>query len=291
MTEEILPILPVLLTDIEVHESWNARSGAWHENAADPTSDDGGFEGLKASMAIKGVNDTPVLLRIEPSTKDSSGLKYILVDGFRRMRAAKELGWIYIRATVEVMSEFEARRRNIQAQTSHERLKPADLAWALADLKRLGGPKVTHADLGTLVGVSPHYAGNLLRIMTEVDERVTAAWRASAVRVDPADLQRLTVLPRERHWGEWETLLLDKQTRPHRKTKATAFLRLKEKCREKGAEILQITCLLGEDGLTTHDTWKELVRVLFGIPRSFSEKEVDELADAMRTGYEGTKEP
>jgi ParB-like chromosome segregation protein Spo0J len=231
-------ILLVPLADIEIPEAWNARSGAWHENGSDPTTDDGGYEGLKASMAIKGVNDTPVLLRPKHGLHTRhSGPIYILVDGFRRMRVAKELNWAEIRAIVEEMTDFEARRRNIQAQTSHERLKPADLAWAVADLKRLGGPKLTDEEIGALVGISGYYTGNLRRIMQDVDPKVTAAWRASAVRVDVADLQRLTVLPAEQHWAQWETLVLDKQTRPHGSSKATAHLRLEGKVRELGKLI------------------------------------------------------
>jgi ParB/RepB/Spo0J family partition protein len=280
MTDPIHAILLVPLTDIEVPEGWNARSGAWHENVADPTSDDGGFEGLKASMGAKGVNDTPILLRPKHLAY------YVLVDGFRRVRAARELGWTTVRAIVEDMSDFEARRRNIQAQTSHERLKPADLAWAVADLKRLGGPKLTDNELGALVGISGVYAGVLRRIMQDVDERVTRAWRASAVRVEPAELQKLTVMPREQHWARWEETLLDKQTRPHGSTRATAFLRLKSKCREKGFElgVLDHLGIVELKPVVTAD-WIAAVFELFIVPPSTMPKEQNELAEAMRDGY------
>jgi len=239
----------VPLTAIHLILGWNARSGNWHQDAADPTSDDGGFEGLKESMRVAGRNDEPVLLRpIERGearhgtarlgeARHGEDFLYFLVDGFRRVRAAKELGWESIRAIIEPMTEFEARRRNLAAQAGRVRHKTADLAWGLAELKKLGGPKLTNEELGTLVGISGSYASVLCRIMTDVDPKVTDAWRASAVKVDVPSLQRLTVLPREQHWKEWESLVLESQTRPSPRAKFATALRLERQARELGRMI------------------------------------------------------
>lgn len=279
------PILDVPLTDIETPEAWNGRSGAWHENPSDLASDDGGFEGLKASMQAKGRNDTPVLLRPHPNViarERHECPSYILVDGFRRMRVARELSWATIRATVEEMTDFEARRRNIAAATGQERWKPADLAWAVADLKRLGGPKLTDAELGTCVGISGTYAGVLRRIMQDVDPKVTAAWRASPVKVDPAELQRLTVMPAEQHWAKWEELVLDRQTRPHGKAKFTAALRLEGKARELGQLLKKL-----EDAnvVTVHHSrgWEAALKILTS--RALTFEQSTKLATAMLDGY------
>jgi len=232
-------ILDVPLTVIEAPDAWNARSGAWTEDPADPTSDDGGYEGLKASMQSAGRNDEPVLLRPWSSTVPypPHPFKYIVVDGFRRYRVAKELEWPSLRAVVENLTDFEARRRNLQAQTGRIRHKPADLAWGIADLKRLGGPKLTHDDIASNIGVSSQYVGTLLRIMTDVDPKVTSAWRASTVRVNVQDLQRLTALPKEKHWAEWETLVMNVQTRPSGASKFSGLVRLERAAKELGRTI------------------------------------------------------
>jgi len=231
-------ILSVPISDIDAPDGWNARSGAWHEDAADPTSEDGGFEGLKRSMFLAGRNDEPVLLRpweIAPVPKQL--FKYILVDGYRRLRAAKELGWTTIRAVVEEMTEFEARRRNLAAQAGRIRHKTADLAWGLAELKRLGGSRLTDEELGALVGISGTYAGALKRVMQDLEPKVSAAWRASSVKVAVVDLQKLTTLPREKHWQAWETLVLDSQTRLPPRGKFVDTLRLEKRARELGRTV------------------------------------------------------
>lgn len=229
-------ILSIPLDDIEAPEGWNARSGAWHEDSADFASDDGGYEGLKVSMQSAGRNDEPVLLR--PATPRDDG-KFILVDGFRRYRVAKDLGWLKIRAVVEEMTEFEARRRNLQAQTGRIKHKPADLAWGLYELKKLGGPKMTDDMLGAVVGISNAYANILRRIMQDTDPRVTAAWRQSAVRVGVFDILK-HVTPAttpEKQWEQWENLLLDNQTKPHHKSKLSILFNLESKARELGKTI------------------------------------------------------
>lgn len=235
-------ILDVPLSDIEAPEGWNARSGAWVDDPADPSSDDGGYEGLKASMQKVGRNDEPILLRpmIDVPIRDHRGKgmpKYLVVEGFRRFRVATELQWPTIRAVVEDLTDFEARRRNLAAQTGRIRHKPADLAWGIADLKRLGGPKLTHEDIASSIGVSSNYVGTLLRIMTDVDPKVTKAWRASTVRVNVLDLQRLTALPQEKHWVEWETLVLNVQTRPSGASKFSGLVRLERQAKELGRTI------------------------------------------------------
>lgn len=273
-SEPVIFLCP--LSEIDPDDSWNTRSGAWHENSADPSSDDGGYEALKASMKARGINDDPILLR-PFKTRDH---EYLLVDGFRRRRVATELGWPALRATSEPMSDFEARRRNILAGTSRERFKPADLAWAVADLKRLGGPRLTDAELGTAVGISGIYAGVLRRIMQDVDPKVTSAWRSAVVKVDVAELQRLTVMPRDQHWAKWEEILLDKQTRPHGSSKATAWIRLEMRCREKGKELGALERI---GFLTVNPVdWKAALVQLIK-PREGAD--VEKLIEAMQTGY------
>lgn len=220
-------ILAVALSSIDAPDGWNARSGAWHEDGADPTSDDGGYEGLKASMLAVGRNDEPVLLR--PSHKFGM---LILVDGFRRFRVAGELGWTTIRAVVETMSDFEARRRNLAAQAGRLKHKPADLAWGLWELKKLG-PELSDRELGAIVGISGHYAGVLRRIMQDIDPKVTSAWRSTVVKVEIAGLQSIAALPKEKHWQMWEEVLRV-QNHPAAKAKFTDALRLEKRARDLG---------------------------------------------------------
>jgi len=275
-------VLLVALPDIEVPEGWNARSGAWHENPADASSDDGGYEGLKASMTAKGRNDTPVLLRphyegVPPKVKT----RYILVDGFRRMRVAKELGWTHVRAIVEVMTEAEARGRNIQAQTSHERLKTADLAWAIADWKRLD-PKITDPEIAARAGISEMYVSVLRRVMQHGDPKMTAAWRASPVHVDPYQLLQISKLPHEQHWKQWKTLVLGKETQPHGNTRGRVHLRLETRVRELGKTIGELDRL---GIVTAHHArdWSTALRLLS--KRTFTFEQATQLAAVMLEGY------
>jgi len=276
MPEMTDAILDVPLAAIDIPDGWNSRSGAWHEDGADPSSDDGGFEGLKESMRKAGRNDEPVLLR-----QISARFLYILVEGFRRIRAAKELNWTTIRATVEELTDFEARRRNLQAN-GRSKFKTADLAWGLADLKRLGGPKLTDNELGALVGISGTYAGTLRRIMTEIDPRVTSAWRSSSVKVDVPSLQKLTVLPREKHWQAWETLVLESQTRPTPRGKFTDALRLEKKARELGRTVGALDRL----GVLNAKDWVRAIPFLTSRELTFEQsKKIHEIID--QGYYEG----
>ncbi len=233
-------IVHVPLAEIEVNEGFvNCRSGAYWDDGADPDSDDGGYEGLKASMRVLGKNTTPVLLRRLPSGR------YQLVDGFRRCRAARELGFLTLRAVVEVMTDFQARLRNIQAAVGPARFKVADLAWGLADLRRLGGPECTSDRLATEAGISSRHVNRLLRIMTELDPKVTTAWRASPVQVNIDDLLNLTHEHSTTHWAKWEALVQNSQTKPGRRAKTSAQASIVTKARERGRELRALLATVG----------------------------------------------
>jgi ParB/RepB/Spo0J family partition protein len=85
----------VALSQIDVDWEWNCRRGI----------DDKSVSTLELSLEEHG-QETPVVLR------ETGGGRYFLVCGFRRMKAAQNLGWEFINAFVREMNDYEARIAN-----------------------------------------------------------------------------------------------------------------------------------------------------------------------------------
>lgn len=130
---------------------------------------------LAASMKASG-QVTPVVLR--PMEKpDKEGREYLLVSGFRRLEAAKSLGWTQIRAEVRNLSEEEAAVVNWLENDARKDLTPYERSMAaLTFQKRYGW---TSKMMQGKLGIARKYIDNLLRFQRELHPEILRAWSGS----------------------------------------------------------------------------------------------------------------
>ncbi len=96
-------------------------------------------------------------------------------------------------------------------------------------------------------------------------------------------LQKLTVLPREKHWQAWETLVLESQTRPTPRGKFTDTLRLEKKALELGRTVgaLERLDALSDNG--THHPFGKAIPLL--TRRELSDEQIAKLEKIINEGY------
>ena len=169
-------IVSIPLSAIHADPNWNARSGKWKLDSG--FDEESAFGELRASIEACGVKD-PVKVRPTPG----AARPFALVSGFRRYAASEELKLETIPAVVREMTEAEARLENTRENTARAKLNPADLAWAVGELVKLG---LSDTDIASSVGITQPYASRLHRIMSKVDPKITTNWRTTvfAVSVD-----------------------------------------------------------------------------------------------------------
>lgn len=284
-TNVVANILLVSLGEIYRDAAFNARSGNWHEDPESADTPDGGFNGLLESLRASKTNTTPIELR--PCTDEkklAKGFKYELVAGFRRCRCAEILGWSHLRATVEEMSDLQARIRNIQEGTAHSNLKTADLAWAIGDLKDKGGKKLTDKDISNILGLSESYVSILRRVQTDIKKDITKTWRDSNLQINANDMLKLTVFPQEKQDTEFKKLCEGRDEKTGRKVKESPYVKLKDKVTAKGKE-LGILSQLKAIKVNDKAEWDVVIGELFNVPNSINAQQLVKLAQAMGDGY------
>ena len=129
--------------------------------------DEAGLAGLAKTLATTGLLQ-PILVRV-------AGERYVVVDGERRLLAAKRLGWDCIEAVVAVESLEDADRlvRQMVANCQREGLTPIETARGIEQLRTLTG--CTSAEAATKLGFSSANVSKLLSLLTlpaEVQQKV-----------------------------------------------------------------------------------------------------------------------
>lgn len=178
----------VLLSDIEVDRTWNARSGDWDNLSPDAKDSDAenSFHDLVQSVRDKGVED-PIELRPNPNAR--SKRPYALVCGFRRYRAAEIVGLESVPALIGDMTESEAQERNIVENMARKGLKQADACFAVARLFRQLG-NVTDQAVANRLALSNGYVAKLRKI-GNLPTEITTAWREGRAPVTVSEMNTL----------------------------------------------------------------------------------------------------
>jgi hypothetical protein len=218
---------------------WNSRFGR-----AGDSVEEGGFkgqEGLIESIVTRG-QDEAVCLRVNPDYQkkgtEGAAFPYEAVTGFGRIEAIrstaanenakllKEMvdGGVIthermvslivpdptVRATIEEMSDEEARARNIEENVTRSQLSKPDFAWGVADLKKVshapGGSKMSDAQIAKRYGCSQAHISTIIRIYESPLARIRLSedetgdramglldhWRGALVKLPYREMDLLT---------------------------------------------------------------------------------------------------
>ncbi len=179
-------VIRIPLSEIHIPEGWNARSGDWTKYVDPETG--ASWPLFVDTFRPKQINDTPIEVR--PITGKGKKV-YELVAGFRRVSALTEIGAKEALAQIQELDDLGARMRNIKENTDRDALKGADLAWALAEARKLSGDKLGGLELSKQITKSQPYIDKLLKIMTAVKPSITKKWRDAKVNITVAEMYRL----------------------------------------------------------------------------------------------------
>lgn len=165
-----------------------------------------GIEELKNNLHTQGQLE-PVLVR--PSRDSEHGRPYELVYGYRRKRAAEELGWQTLRAEVrDIPTDQELLERQISENWLRENLSPIAEANAMRRMMNVGS--LSQAEVARRLGVDPSQVSHRLKllslsegILTKVDEGKISASTAEVIATvpDPAAQKKIADLAERNDWG------------------------------------------------------------------------------------------
>jgi ParB/RepB/Spo0J family partition protein len=188
---------------ILIDYSWNARSGEWWTDES-YCGDKDGNGGLKNSIKSDGQVISP--LEVRPTTDDekaATGKELFLIAGFRRLRAALELGFKSVPVIIKEYSPAAARLRNIQENSVRENLNVPDTAWALKDL----GDSATQKEIGDKCNFHQTHVSRLLKLVKGLADDVFTAWRRCPVNVSIAEMLSIAELPKPEQMGKFAALV------------------------------------------------------------------------------------
>jgi len=146
------------------------------------------FQGLVESMLADGLINPVTVIR----DSHIEG-RFILVAGFRRLRAAAELGWTMIRATViEVESEADAHLVNLLENAARKDISNYEMARQCEYLTTRFG--LREKDLAQRLGLTYAHIHNLIRYLS-LPPPIVSAWRERHPLLTLPRLQRLAASP------------------------------------------------------------------------------------------------
>lgn len=128
---------------------------------------------------------TPMLVR----RTESGGLE--LIDGFKRVRAARQLGWTHVAVVVVEVDSAGAKLRLLQANASRG-LSVLEVAWVVRGLYR--SDKLTQPQIGLLIGRHKSWVCRRLLLAEGLSPEVERSVRLGLLSATAA--QQLARLPR-----------------------------------------------------------------------------------------------
>jgi ParB/RepB/Spo0J family partition protein len=183
------PVLDIPLARISTAGLDNVRS----------SEDEAQFRGLIASMDSSGLIN-PITVVVDAKEPG----KFIVICGFRRFRAACELGWPSIKASVrEIASVADAYLLNLMENQARATISTYDLAFRCELLARHFKMPVT--ELAKQLGYSPSHVHNLIRLLGALPKSISEDWKAGHPLLSIARLDRLShdTLGAE---GKWQVM-------------------------------------------------------------------------------------
>jgi len=231
MADKNTVVQALLLSDIHVDHTWNARSGGWQDEKAREDGSLGGIDGLRNSIKARGQDDAVI---VRPNPNKAQKKPYSLVTGYRRCEAiglnAVEAGdkAPTIRAIVRELSEFESRALNIRENTARDDLKGADLAWSIGQMlaeAKSNGVTLTGEAVAIEIGKHQTYVAKLIRVLNGVKASIFKAWRESPVSISVSEMDDIAKLPKEEQEKSYEEASRGKE---ESKKKSNRILPLKK---------------------------------------------------------------
>jgi ParB/RepB/Spo0J family partition protein len=150
--------------------------------------DAGALRGMRESLVRHGqmmaVAAYPVRCELEPST-------FELVDGFKRLRAARELGWAQLRVRILTVDAVAAKVA-MSVLNDGRGLSELEEAWLVRSLYREDG--LTQPEIGRLLGRHKSWVSRRLMLAESLDEVVQADVRLGLLAARTAEA--LARLPR-----------------------------------------------------------------------------------------------
>ncbi|HWB20762.1 MAG TPA: ParB/RepB/Spo0J family partition protein [Phycisphaerales bacterium] len=165
------------------------------------TFDEQSLEVLANSIKIAGLMQ-PILVRESKNpvrAADGTFVRYELIAGERRWRAAQKAGLVKIPAIIRDVDERTSAEHALIENLQREDLNPIDRAEAFAQLIREFG--LTHDEVASQVGLDRSTITNHLRL-NELDERIKSMVRSNSLTMGHARaLLAITNLEKRSHFA------------------------------------------------------------------------------------------
>jgi ParB family chromosome partitioning protein len=168
---------------------------------------------LAESISTKGVLQ-PILIK-------KNGVRFDLIAGERRLRAAKQCKLTQIPAIILDITENDAMEIALIENIQREQLSPIDEASAITKL--INDLNYTHEDLSQKIGKSRSYITNMLRLLNlnpEIqqllnDNKITMGHARTLINVENADKIAEEIINNNLNVREAEQLVKDQKSAPN----------------------------------------------------------------------------
>ena len=139
--------------------------------------EEGEIEDLSHSMTSQGIKIPITVVEAPNNTVDGPNNTYFLRAGFRRVKAARRLGWTFIPAIIlpfntPQVSEYWA---NIIENTARKPLHTYELAVAALKMKQ--DFQITPREFAKITCNDPGYIANLIRAIERLPSEILKSWR------------------------------------------------------------------------------------------------------------------
>jgi|WetSurMetagenome_2_1015567.scaffolds.fasta_scaffold01780_6 ParB/RepB/Spo0J family partition protein len=188
------------LSDIFVDREWNARSGSWEQNEK--------FKILLEGIKLEGVQDPVDVVRSENVPEIRTTKSYVLIAGFRRYEASKQLKMAGIPALIKNVSYADARIRNIQENVHREDVSVADQIASLLEL----GQTACNKDVASRTGLSLSWVSSAIALGSKLDPQVLQLWRTSNLLISAKLMKQVADSPKDKQLEVFNTLVGELKT-------------------------------------------------------------------------------
>ena len=174
--------LDINMSSLIVDDAFNSRTnmdGSSHGGADAKVGDEHTkVSHVQDSMQSAG-QITPILVETRRMGQGKNAVeKYYLISGFRRVAAARKLGWDTIKARAfEPMSEKQRIYLNLLENTARQDISAYDTAMACSKLVALGE---TSEQVGLRLGKSDSYIRNLNNSATKLSKQILNRWKVES---------------------------------------------------------------------------------------------------------------
>jgi hypothetical protein len=176
--------LDVHYSELEIDESWNARTGNWKDD----------LDELQKSLEQG--QDAPVVVR--PNPKPFAEKPYSVISGFgrceciRRNAEKNNIKDPTVHVMVRIVDEGQALAMNLRENNARTPLKQADAAvqmWRMYNwVVENKGQYLDYPEIASLIGTSELVARRMVEVMRKASPQLIAAWQNSRIDIHLVDL-------------------------------------------------------------------------------------------------------